>query len=353
MNRAFLLTGLLIATSSAFAGYRVVDLGPDTLAEGFSHGQVVGSTVFAQKNVRLATSWDFNGFPTYLHPAFLGGGSSLITASQGKLAVGQAFGSTVTPGVHAVVWEGNTVTLLQAPNGMLSPTVYGTDGTNVVGLAYVPGTNDEGQPILDHSEPIVWNPRTGTATSLSRSNNGFAASGVWGNQQVGWELTGNFAEARLWTGTANSMVDLHPNGFDVSQAVATNGTTQVGTASVDVRLGEAHGGVRVRYDSAVIWHGTSESVEFLPTPFTDTFAQAISGNTVVGYGQITTSRGVPIDDRAMLWDGPFNNLVMLHDVLGKGWTDSRATAIDADGNVAGWARFQNGVTHGILWVRTP
>lgn len=353
MTRKLLVLGLFFTATSAFAGYRVVDLGPDTLAEGFSHGQVVGATFLSAKNRRVATSWDFNGFPTFLQPAFLARGSSQITASQGKLAIGSAFGDPSNPGNFAVVWEGNTATVLQAPNGMLSPTAYGTDGTNVVGLAYVPGTNDEGQPILDHSEPIVWNPRTGTSTSLSRSNNGFAAAGVWGNQQVGWELTGNFAEARLWTGTANSMVDLHPDGFDVSQAVSTNGTTQVGTASVDVRLGEAHGGVRVRYDSAVIWHGTSQSVEILPTPYTDTFAQAISGNTVVGYGQITTTRGVPIDDRAMLWDGPFNNLVMLHDVLGKGWTDSRATAIDDDGNVAGWARFQNGVTHGIIWVRTP
>lgn len=353
MTRTLLVSGLFLAAASAFAGYRAVDLGPDTLAEGFSHGQVVGSTVLAQKNVRLATAWDFNGFPIYLHPAFMSGGSSLITAAHGKVAVGQAFGSSATPGTFAVVWEGNTATALQAPNGMLNPTVYGTDGTTAVGLAYVPGTNDLGQPILDHSEPVVWNPRTGTAVSLGRGNRGFAASGVWGNQQVGWELTGNFAEARLWNGTANSMVDLHPAGFDVSQAVATNGTTQVGTASVDERLGEAHGGARVRIDSAVIWHGTAESVEFLPTPFTDTFAQAISGNTVVGYGQITTTRGVPIDDRAMLWEGPFNTMVMLHDVLGKGWTDSRATAIDAQGNVAGWARFQNGVTHGILWIHTP
>jgi MYXO-CTERM domain-containing protein len=87
---------------------------------------------------------------------------------------------------------------------------------------------------------------------------------VRGNQQVGrFGYAGEPAfnvRAALWHDTPESFVDLSPPGSRRSEALATNGTQQVGLA-VFAGSDERH---------AVLWSGTADSVidlhQFLPNP---------------------------------------------------------------------------------------
>ena len=97
---------------------------------------------------------------------------------------------------------------------------------------------------------------TGTAASfvdlhpVNRFNYS-AATGIAGNQQVGWVTLGQTQFASLWTGTAASWVNLNPTGVTDAIAYATNGVQQAGS----VRVGTVN--------HARLWSATASSV---PSP---------------------------------------------------------------------------------------
>jgi hypothetical protein len=128
---------------------------------------------------------------------------------------------------------------------------------------------------------------------------GFTSSyayGISGTQQVGngWgPVIGT--HALLWSGSADSFIDLHPSGFYDSYAFGTNGTQQVGTGS-----GSATG------DS----------------------------------------------DHALFWSGIADSFVDLHQFLPPGFYGSGAYGIDSYGNIVGWAQDSSG-EHAILWQPIP
>ena len=95
--------------------------------------------------------------------------------------------------------------------------------------------------------------------------------------------------ALLWTGTANSAVDLNPTGFAVSTAYGTNGVHQVGFADAE----------------AMLWTGTADS--------------AIDLNSLLPF----TSNG------------------------------STAYTIDAQGNIWGIANDLQGNLHAVEWSPVP
>ena len=77
-------------------------------------------------------------------------------------------------------------------------------------------------------------------------------AGAGGGQQVGHTnlfLAGP-SHALLWSGSANSLVDLHPAGWDASYAMATDGIRQVGWR-------ESHTGNTGQF--ATIWNGSAKS----------------------------------------------------------------------------------------------
>ena len=88
---------------------------------------------------------------------------------------------------------------------------------------------------------------------------------------------GTDTHAVIWTGTAASMVDVNPSGFTFSEALATNGSVQVG-------YGSSTGG---NYH-ALLWTGTAASGidlnAVLPATFTTSEATAVDSNgNVFGY----------------------------------------------------------------------
>jgi hypothetical protein len=108
---------------------------------------------------------------------------------------------------------------------------------------------------------------------------------------VGW----GDGHALLWEDSAESVVDLHPAGFDYSWAFATSGSQQVGSG--DVTGGDWH---------ALVWEGTPESVidlhSFLPPGSMESEALGIdSSGNIVGF----------FDGGAILWIPALDTLELL------------------------------------------
>jgi hypothetical protein len=140
--------------------------------------------------------------------------------------------------------------------------------------------------------------------------------------QVGYgagQSTGDNAHALSWKNTAASVVDLHPlTGFTESYAFGTNGTQQVGHGITDT------GAAR-----ALLWSGTAASRVILhpTTGFTETWANAIFGNRQVGYGYGSSTGD---NTHALMWTGTAASRVDLNPA---GFTFSEALAISAAGQV--------------------
>ena len=142
-------------------------------------------------------------------------------------------------------------------------------------------------------------------------------------QQVGsGALPGFVNHALFWTGSADSVVDLHPSGFTDSGAVGVSAGQQVGWGST------------VLHDHALLWMGSADSVVDLnPSGFTDSYAYAVSGDQQVGQGD---TGGRP---HAMLWTGSADSAVYLHP---RGFTYSQAVG------VSGGQQVGDGVCHALL-----
>src|SRR5262249_23148993 len=112
------------------------------------------------------------------------------------------------------------------------------------------------------------------------------ASGASGAQQVGQIVTDPLLavqHAAIWSGSPESVVDLHPTGlgFQTSRAYCASGGLQAGYGSTSTN--ETH---------ALLWAGTAASaVELHPTSgYVSSFANSISGSAVAGYGTTSSRR---------------------------------------------------------------
>jgi hypothetical protein len=131
---------------------------------------------------------------------------------------------------------------------------------------------------------VLWN---GSATSAVDLNpaaySASQALGVGGGQQVGWGIKGT-QRALLWSGSPGSFVDINGPDFNFSEALDTNGTQQVGRGRGPNTSGGGY--------HAVVWSGTPESMfdlhSLLPAEFNDSIATSIdsAGNI---YGRANDS----------------------------------------------------------------
>ena len=191
-----------------------------------------------------------------------------------------------------------------------------------------------------------------TYTAIDLNPIGFDYSesrGTSGTQQVGDGLgpaTGSYTHALLWSGTAGSAVDLNPSGFDYSVALGISGTQQVGEGYSTATGGKVH---------ALLWSGIAQSaVDLNPSGFDGSVASGISGTQQVGSGSGTATGG---NDHALLWSGTAGSVVDLQQFLPGEYTGSSALAIDAQGNIVGYATIPTisgfGEEHAILWEPVP
>jgi hypothetical protein len=102
---------------------------------------------------------------------------------------------------------------------------------------------------------------------------------------------------------------------------------------------------------ALLWSGSADSVVDLhPSGFFNTFAYGVSGGRQVGEG---TGPVTDYWDHALVWSGSADSVIDLHQFLPVGFRDSYAQAIDDQGNILGYANDYDGYTHAILWKVVP
>jgi hypothetical protein len=282
-------------------------------------------------------------FPNQPLPQFsINDGSPSVAA--GGMVVGESEGGpNVFPIQNALIWA--------SPNGEitdLSPTslpgfgtsvAIATDGVRQVGAAGQP-------PIISQGgffHAVLWSGTADSAVDLNPNGYQFSeALGIGGNQQVGFAG----GHAQLWTGTADSAVDLHPNfsGFPVSRAYGTDGTRQVGEM-IDSLATTPH---------AILWKGNAASaVDLNPTNlpgFNFSIAYGVNGKSIVGDGG-----GSSISDfsHALLWTAGADSAIDLQPTKLSGVFGSVAYNTDGIHQVGyGLVDLNVGSRHALLWSGT-
>jgi hypothetical protein len=156
--------------------------------------------------------------------------------------------------------------------------------------------------------------------------------------QVGYgygSATGGNYHALLWSGTAESVVDLNPPGFVESYANDISGEWQLGYGRGPATNGQNH---------ALLWNGSSAKyIDLHPTSFSGSYASGISGDSQVGYG----SPAMTDVSHALMWNGSAASVVDLHPT---GFDSSGAFAISGDTQVGhGWGPAGG---HALVWRGT-
>jgi uncharacterized membrane protein len=146
------------------------------------------------------------------------------------------------------------------------------------------------------------------------------------------------SHALLWNGTADNFVDLNPQGFNKSEAQATDGTSQVGAGLLPD--GASH---------ALLWHSSARDfVDLDPSAGVNSVAFAVRGNVVVG----ETSNQY-FGSHAAAWiDGVPTDLSQF---VPPNYDLSAANGIDSQGNIYGWVEDEwvNHTAHAAEWVPVP
>lgn len=244
----------------------------------------------------------------------------------------------VAPGGEEALSQTGTVTVTQAPLFTaidLTPSGFdshalGTSGGEQVGYGSGPATG-----VQIHA--LLW--RGSAASVVDLNPNGFDKSEAWGicgGQQVGYgsgPATKGRTHALLWSGSAASVVDLHPRGFIWSVASGFSGEQQVGT-------GELPTPGPYRNEHALLWRGSAASVVDLhPRGFIFSSAGGVFGGQQVGIGALAVAGGVG-DYHALLWRSSAASVV---DLTPTGFRSSGAVATNGEEQVG----TRDG--HAMLW----
>jgi len=165
-------------------------------------------------------------------------------------------------------------------------------------------------------------------------------TGAGAGTQVGFVGGPGYAHAAVWFGSAASMVDLHPAGFDFSSVSGAGGNQQVGTAGVSADNRDKN--------YAALWTGTAASyVNLHPAGFDQSYAYHTNGTQQVGYADEADGTS-----HAMMWSGTAASAVDLTRAtsgLG-GWLNFTAGNQQVG---AAFDRATNGRGQASLWHGTP
>jgi T5SS/PEP-CTERM-associated repeat protein len=327
------------ASTTAVAGWEVIDLHPDGTHSSMAwavYGARQAGAVAAEGGYHAAL-WSATAESWIdLHPGEGYYFSVVIDMSDEQQAgfthAGEGWGWS-----HAAMWSGTAESWVNLhPAGAGWSRAFGISGDNQVGWAMVAAWVAGELHSFEHAS--LW---TGTAESWVDLNPAgayeSAANAASGGQQVGWANLGDYprfdGHAGFWTGSAESWVDLHPAGSSWSYAEDVSDGQQVGAAW----FGEGfHAG---------LWSGTAESwVDLNPPGSTESIAYGIAGARQAGVA----------DGHAAIWSGTAESFFDLHDLLGPEYSASEARSIDVSGDdiwVAGTA-YQGDIRHAVLWHYT-
>lgn len=348
----------LVALNLNAQSYTLVDLTPDAVystANTISTAGVAGSKANVLFGAAHAVLWDGTS-QIDLHPSFVDGagtGGSSVLGSAGTLQVGWASGPGTANRQSPIRWNGtaSSATTLAIPFANAGGRATATDGNQIVG--YGQSLKSDGTT-FGPARSIVWDAASGAATDLGDGGNGAQALGVGGGKQVGYVIK-TLANAAVWSGTAKSLVVIHPTGAVISTAYGTDGVRQVGYAGYDVRVRveAVKGNKDARFNYAMVWNGTAASaVNIHPYPFTHSYAVAVNGPWIAGYANDNTAIGTPAYNHAVVWDANYQ-ATDLNAYLPEGFIGAQAFAVDANGNVAGYMAKADGSRHAVVWVLNP
>ena len=239
--------------------------------------QVGSAVTFPGAGYNHAMLWDWSpavsGGATQafvnLHPA--GYTASEALGVSGSQQVGTAEPASFVS--HAALWNGTADSFVDLnPAGYNISFARSTDGSNQVGSA-------AGLPTGGKHHAMMWSGSAASFVDLHPAGfDSSQANFTAGGQQVGSASNGFSTHAALWTGSAASFVDLHPDNHLSSFVLATNGVQQVGAAQADFTAPMR----------AKLWSGWANSVldlhSLVPGNPTDSVAQSIDvyGN-ISGY----------------------------------------------------------------------
>lgn len=276
---------------------------------------------------------------TDVHPA--GFTFSAIHGRRGEVSVG--FAGTGPLAQSPMLWRGGTAEPLPVPFAFATGDAAATDGVQAVGVS----TEADPERGVGAAHAMVWDLGTGEVIDLGT---GATLTGVGGGVQVGWQEGSRGPTAAMWRGARNTVVDLHVTGMDSSVACGVDGLVQVGYAGRDVRVRQEGRPRDIRFYSAGCWSGTAESFTVLPSPYRHSFALAIRGEVIVGYGNTTDAIGTPQESRAVAWVGPEHTFVDLHAMLPADMRTSRALGVDESGHVVGYGVAASGEVRSYMWT---
>ncbi|WP_374087263.1 hypothetical protein [Methylomicrobium lacus] len=361
-----LLTAVVLATATGAVQaqtYTSIDLTPNSplsTANGISTGGAAGySADTASFGAIRATFWE-DANQIDLHPAFLDDpvkavkGRSSVQGSADALQVGWGAGPGTNNRSVPLVWTGTaaSATTLPLPFDNAGGQALATDDSQIVGY---------GTPLIKDGtafgppHAVVWDAMTQAAIDLGDAGNGAQAIGVGGGLQVGYVIKGT-ANAALWSGSAKSLLVLHPKDAAASVAYGTDGVLQVGYSGYDIRVrSEAPKGNKdKRFNFATVWSGTAASALVIhPYPFTHSYAAAVNGPWIAGYAGDDSKRSTPAYYHAIVWDSTNYQPTDLNTYLPAAFVGSQAFSVDAQGNVAGVALTADGQRHAVVWMLDP
>lgn len=335
----------LITTTYAdtLPNYRCSNLYQLTVPSGYYVSSVTGMSTDGSQVVGIEGQ-NYSGFSyalvwnsptplaTNLNPT--NSNSSAALATNGTLQVGSAN----KPGPnqqYAMVWSGTANSgIFLNPKGYLG-RANGVAGDQIVGfVSFYPQGN----------HAYLWTGSTYTGVDLQPSASiyyGSDAVATDGVRQAGYaSLTVNgtaTTHAMLWSGTASSAVDLNPTTTNFSQALGISGSQQVGI------------GVFGSVYHAMVWTGSANSaVDLNPSTYLESQAVSTNGTYQIGFAD----QGYGTARHAMVWAGSAGSAVDLSLLVPGGATSSQALAIDAKGNVFGYA-VEQGQTYAVEWAVVP
>ena len=338
--RLALKTAALVATMipvfAAAQTYTVQEISQGGLVADIASGVAGGYSAAPQH----ATLWSLFG-ATDVHPSGFTF-SQILGRGPGGISVG--YGGTSSIAQSPLVWRGTAATALTVPFASIVGRAIATDGVQIVGTA----TEGDTERTFGAVHAMLWDAATGAATDLGKN---LTINGVGGGVQVGYKVGSKGTTAGLWRGTSTSFVDLHPRFADVSLATDSDGAIQIGYIGVNVRVRNEAKPRDIRFSSAGFWTGSAGSFTYLSSVYRHSFALAIKGGTIVGYGNTTDAIGTPKESRAVAWVGPEFLPVDLHGMLPVDMRTSIANGIDENGNICGYGVTTGGQLKSFIWVR--
>lgn len=327
-----LAAGIILLAVPAFGQYYANDITPPSANNGklnaASNGKQVGGSGNGHAVLMNGNALSY----VDLHPVGSVYVNSMVTSTDDLQQCGYGYSPY---GNHAILWAGSSASFVDLHSLFTWTYCTGVHGGQQVGFGERPVYT------VFYQHAMLWTGSAASAIDLHPPTYQYSkAMGVRDGQQVGYTSTTHYpmgdtigyqpgSRAMMWAGTAASALDLHPIGYDASQALATNGTQQGGLAYTALPTAHQH---------AMMWSGTPGSaVDMHPAAYSDSRIVAMTPTQQVGDGWIGPM-GQPGSVRhALVWSGTADSALDLNPYLPAGYTHALATGIDASGNVVGYA----------------